>query len=452
MSFLLTKDKIKYKKWVTCATIIVASVLFMIINKYKYKIISLLCVLSVFVPLSLYSQNRQQQYVTRTFSEPVKTLKVTTNGVFDAPPVIELGGDDRIQVDFDILGENERWISYRIYHLDHQWRKSNISSLEYYDGFENNQLDFSEPSFNTFVKYRHYRLNIPNEDFNLTKSGNYVVEFFDVDEPEEVLATACFSLFEKGADMQIMVSGNTDIDFNRAHQQVTPSITVKDNNITNLSTDMIMVVGQNDRRDTERIINTPSRFSANKAFYEHNRNLIFEAGNNYRRFDISDNKYSSLGVEIIKYIEPLYHAVLFPDMKRGDQHYSYDQHQNGRYIIRSVNAEDNDTEADYFYVLFTLDSAFPIGPPVYLSGEFTNNIFDESTRMEYNSETRRYEKYMLLKQGHYNYIYLVKPDNKPASGVLTEGNFFETQNGYMVKLFYRPPGARYDRLIGVFYN
>ena len=285
MSFLLTKDKIKYKKWVTCATIIVASVLFMIINKYKYKIISLLCVLSVFVPLSLYSQNRQQQYVTRTFSEPVKTLKVTTNGVFDAPPVIELGGDDRIQVDFDILGENERWISYRIYHLDHQWRKSNISSLEYYDGFENNQLDFSEPSFNTFVKYRHYRLNIPNEDFNLTKSGNYVVEFFDVDEPEEVLATACFSLFEKGADMQIMVSGNTDIDFNRAHQQVTPSITVKDNNITNLSTDMIMVVGQNDRRDTERIINTPSRFSANKAFYEHNRNLIFEAGNNYRRFD-----------------------------------------------------------------------------------------------------------------------------------------------------------------------
>ncbi len=421
-------------------------------NKYKYLIITLLLTLLEGGFPSMYSQGRQLQYTTRSFSEPLRTLKVTANGDFDAPPVIELGSDDRVVIDFDVLEDNEKRISYRIYHLDHQWKKSNISSIEYYDGFENNQLDFSEPSFNTFVNYRHYRLSIPNEDFTLTKSGNYAVEFYDVDSPDEIIATACFSLFEKGADIGVNISGNTDIDFNRAHQQLTPVVTVKDNKVNNLANDIVLVVTQNNRRDTERVIPSPSRFTANKAFYEHNRDLIFEAGNNYRRFDITDNRFAAIGVERIRYIAPNYYAFLYPGLKRSELPFEYDRDQNGHYLIRSVNAEDMDTEADYFNVLFSLESAFPIGQPVYLNGEFTNDRFDESTLMEYNPEANRYEKNMLLKQGHYNYMYLVKPDNKKPSTAVTEGNFFETNNGYMIKVFHRAPGARYDRLIGVFYN
>ena len=78
-----------------------------------------------------------------------------------------------------MLEDNEKRISYRIYHLDHQWKKSNISSIEYYDGFENNQLDFLEPSFNTFVNYRQYRLSIPKESFTLTKIVYYAVDTND---------------------------------------------------------------------------------------------------------------------------------------------------------------------------------------------------------------------------------------------------------------------------------
>ena len=418
----------------------------------RYINISLFIIIST-INIKVFAQSNGQTYTSRPFIKELRSLKVTRNGIFDAAPMIEINGEDKVQIDFDIIGDDEKWIGYRIYHLDHLWRKSNISQQEYFDGFDNNQLDFSENSFNTYVNYRHYSIEIPNENFNLTKSGNYVIEFFEVNEPETIIATACFSIYEQKVDISVNISGNTDIDYNKEHQQLTTVLNIKDNTITNPVTDLFIVVTQNGRRDMEKVITTPSRFSANKVYYEHNRDLIFPGGNNYRRFDISDSKYASMGVERIRYYEPLYYAFLFPDIKRFDQPFSYDSGQKGKYIIRNVSAEDNDVEADYFNVLFSFESTFPItAADLYISGEFTNDRFDESNKMDYNEELRRYEKDVLLKQGHYNYIYVVKSGNKPATTALTEGNFFETPNSYTVKVFYRKPGERYDKLIGIFYN
>ncbi|MET0462949.1 MAG: DUF5103 domain-containing protein, partial [Chitinophagaceae bacterium] len=54
--------------------------------------------------------------------------------------------------------------------------------------------------------------------------------------------------------------------------------------------------------------------------------------------------------------------------------------------------------------------------------------------------------------GYYNYSYVTLTDKKQA-GVIpdlenTEGNFWGTENGYMVMVYYRPFGARADELIG----
>lgn len=70
--------------------------------------------------------------------------------------------------------------------------------------------------------------------------------------------------------------------------------------------------------------------------------------------------------------------------------------------------------------------------------------------MTWNPATNRYEKALLLKQGSYNYNYLFIPHNKSkATPAFTEGNYYETVNEYLVKVYQRPIGARYDRLIGV---
>ena len=85
-----------------------------------------------------------------------------------------------------------------------------------------------------------------------------------------------------------------------------------------------------------------------------------------------------------------------------------------------------------------------------IHGTLFNNVLDEKSKMGYNFETKQYEKAVLLKQGSYNYQYLFVPTGSSVgqTGPI-EGNYYQTQNEYSIYVYYRPMGARYDRLIGV---
>lgn len=177
-------------------------------------------------------------------------------------------------------------------------------------------------------------------------------------------------------------------------------------------------------------------------------------------------QYPGMRIDHIDYFAPYYHHFVEPDKPRHSSLYTYDSTQHGRYFIREYNADDSDTEADYSVVHFVLDMLPVPGADVYIEGDFTNRRFDESSKMAYDSEAGVYHKEMLLKQGVYNYQYLTLPSgvqhgtkrrdatplnngiNAKASSAVTEGNFYQTVNEYLVTVYYRAPGERYDRLLG----
>ncbi|MDR2498686.1 MAG: DUF5103 domain-containing protein, partial [Tannerellaceae bacterium] len=65
-----------------------------------------------------------------------------------------------------------------------------------------------------------------------------------------------------------------------------------------------------------------------------------------------------------------------------------------------------------------------------------------------NAATESYEKHLFLKQGHYNYALLFVPNGgSRAESAPSERNFYQTENEYYIYIYYRPFGARYDRLI-----
>jgi hypothetical protein len=56
---------------------------------------------------------------------------------------------------------------------------------------------------------------------------------------------------------------------------------------------------------------------------------------------------------------------------------------------------------------------------------------------------------MLLKQGWYNYEFeFLKNGEQIGTTGPFEGNHYETENDYVVLIYYRNPRERYDRLIG----
>jgi hypothetical protein len=157
-----------------------------------------------------------------------------------------------------------------------------------------------------------------------------------------------------------------------------------------------------------------------------------------------------MGVEHTGFYDPYYHVTLFRENKRAAVSYLYDQDQNGRFFIRCSECQDPDREADYYIVHFSLASEQVSDADLYITGELFYHITDERNRMEYNATTGAYEKAVMLKQGLYNYQYaFVKKGESLTSLHETEGDFFETENEYTIAVYYRPPGARYDRLVGV---
>lgn len=402
-------------------------------------------------PLALTAQSLSDQpYETRSFSDRFKTLRTQVEGRELFPPIIDLNTNEHITISFDEMTEEVSYLQYSLVHCNADWRPSALSDLEYLDGFNTNPIEEFDFSMATFAHYVHYSLTLPNEDVQFKVSGNYVLLVYPENEPERVLLQVCFSVYENNILVAPSVTSRTDIDYNREHQQVSVTLNANNYRIQNPYNELKVSVTQNGRRDNEVIVNRPLRIQGSQIFFDHDRNLIFEAGNEFRRFEMVATRYAGLGVANIYHFDPYYHVELTPVKPRSESSYLYDQTQNGRFVIRQSGASNSDTEADYFVVHFTLDSDPIPGGKIYIDGELTNHLYSPYNEMVYNPQTEQYEKTLLLKQGSYNYQYLFLPDGaRTATAAPVEGNYYQTVNEYLVKVYHRAPGERYDRLIGI---
>ena len=381
-----------------------------------------------------------------------KSLRVTLGDDIFAPPVLNFANpSDRIVISFDELADEHRYLRYTLVHCDASWKPEGLVDSEFLDSFNDATVDDYRYSQATVVHYVHYTLTIPNEQIRITQTGNYLVKIFDERDPEQTLVQARFSVCDYSVPVRLTVSSRTDVDTNDAHQQLGITVDTRNAGIDDLFNDLRVVITQNGRPDNERILITPQRVSGTQAIYEHMRPLIFEAGNEYRRFETSSVNYPGLGVEYVSHDTPVYNAMLYTDTPRNRESYLYDRTQQGRYVVRNVESADGDTEADYVLTHFTLKMPVMAGADIFIDGDLTDRRFDPASLMIYNHATGCYEQSMLLKQGAYNYQYLAVPNGADGRGLTApvEGDRYQTANEYTVKVYHRPKGSRFDRLVGM---
>jgi len=409
--------------------------------------------LSVFVIIFLtcFNAAAQETYRSEVMRSDIKSLQVKIEGEMISSPFIELNGEKRIEISFDALHHTSGRYAYSVIHCDADWKKSILIPLEYMRGFQNVPLNDFSFSISTTTNYTNYKLFLPNDDTQFTVSGNYVVQIYDENNPDNIILNACFSVVEPLININASISGNTDIDFNKEHQQIEFTIDKKNINIAYPQTDLKIFVYQNNNINDMRTNIHPMTITTGQLQYKRNRALIFEAGNEYRRIEFLTHRYKGMGVEEIGYYDPYYHITLYSDRIRSNRAYFYDEDQNGRFFVHCSGCQDPDTEADYYVVHFSLQSQQLTTGNVYLLGDMFNNIIDNNSVMEYNIETGAYEKSVMLKLGNYNYQYaFVEDGGTKVSLRQIEGNFHETENEYTIAVYYRPIGStKYDRLIGV---
>jgi len=68
--------------------------------------------------------------------------------------------------------------------------------------------------------------------------------------------------------------------------------------------------------------------------------------------------------------------------------------------------------------------------------------------MTYSFKNRAYEATLFVKQGYYNYQYILQRPNKEIDDTFVEGNHSDAENDYFIFVYYREMGDLYDKLIG----
>lgn len=376
-------------------------------------------------------------------SDMINTLRAISNGDWERPQIIRLNSDETIEFSFDEMSHQYHRFTYHITHCDAQWKPSDLIESEYMNGFNDQPIENWENSLNTTFDYTHYSLTLPNDDVTLKLSGNYRLS---ISEDGKEVAWFRFMIVEDRHNLSATVDGNTDIDSHKSHQQVNMSVSLNGLNVTHPESEIYTVVMQNRRFDNAVLNPKPTYNAGNRLTYGHCRDLIFPAGNEFRRFEIVNMYDYFKNVDRVTFHDPYYHADLIEDTRHHA--YTFDYDHNGRYLIRYNQASNSDTEADYLFVHFSLASEPMTGGKLYVSGHFNGGSLTSKYEMEYNSREKAYQATVLLKMGAYDYQYLWVPDDETAGQTEpAEGDWYETKNEYLILLYYRQRGSRYDRLI-----
>ena len=380
----------------------------------------------------------------RVFDRQIKSLQAVVNDDWLSLPVMRLGSNDILKISFDELSHDYHHYIYRLEHCEADWTPSQeLFESDWLEGFNGNPIDDYEPSVNTTVSYTHYWLQIPNDRMRLKRSGNYRLSIYE-DGDDHELMTVDFWVTEESMPLSFSATTNTDIDTNVSHQQVSMTLGYGSFRVVNPAEQIMVTVMQNCRDDNRKSGVKPTIIKSNGVEWQHCRNFIFDAGNEYHKFEVLDVSHATMGIDFIQWNGDNYEAYPFTNEVR--RNYLYDEDANGAFYIRNSDNWENTITCDYVWVVYRLKcSELPEGNMV-IDGRWTTDDSQDTYTMTYDHTTGSYVARILQKQGYYSYQYLWQLPDGTRRYAPSEGSFYQTENRYQAFAYFRGIGENTWRL------
>ena len=385
--------------------------------------------------------------VEREVSPPynIKTVSFVQNNQ-NSIAVFQLG--DSFQLQFDDLYGNEANYYYTITHCDYDWKPSQLSKSEYLNGFDDQRIQDYTNSLNSLQIYSHYKLSFPNRFTRFRVSGNYVIKILNDD--KEVVFSRKFILYEELVSVPMQIKRARNLTVIEQKHNVDFAIKSATINFQSPLTNVKVTLMQNGKFDNAITNIKPQYTIGNDLIYKYDAETQFWAGNEFHFFENKDIRAANNSIATVDSNGGIYNAHLYLDQSKANNPYTYFPDINGNYIIKNINAQNNEIEADYAWVFFSLSApSFYDKKSIYINGMFNNFAMSDENRMDYNALKGIYEKAIMIKQGFTNFQYVIadskgKIDEENA----IDGNYFQTENNYLALVYYKENNQRYDRIIG----
>lgn len=378
-------------------------------------------------------------------AQKIRSVQLFNPQTNDETPVIKFG--EQLVLNFDDLSNGSTVYRYTIKHYNRNWQDDGLFFTEFAKGNLNGLIQDFQYSFNTKQRYTHYTLQFPNEKMQPKISGNYELIVY-LDSVSKPLFKKRFCIVEDGVNVAINVSRFDDVKKPNLNQRVEVAAVSNQANLSSNIGSISLNVIQNNNFNMGVFNVKPNSMMGNKLLFQQ-LDLVFPGNNEFYYFD---NKVINQAFDMVAAVENtddgnqtyLHPVWAYP------LNYQYQPDVNGAFYFRrnDMGIERNaDTEADYSWVYFTLDSG-KIDKELYVLGAFNDYTPSEESRMNYDEQSKRYVAKIYLKQGFYNYILATQDSSGNLDFGEINGSFWQTENLYQAFLYYTDFGRNYDGLVG----
>lgn len=400
----------------------------------------------LFISSGVTQAQEPMEYADKNYFESIKTVQLYPAGPpinQTRNPVINLRSNQQLILEFDEIYEEAFSYLAKVIHCNNDWRPSGLSPLQYmteYNEFRINELEYS---FGTQVPYVHYKFRVPRPKI----SGNFLLVVYSESDPDEIVLTRRFMVYEQLVQFSSVYEILNRSTYSIDRQNIQFALNYGKIELLNPMENVAVTILQNHRWDNAKFQIKPTFIREMQGVLEYNNFTTsdgFLAGNEFRRFDLRSIKYFGFRVETVKLGKEYAEAWIDQDIPRAGLAYTLEQNRNGQYLIENVERKVPEIENDYAYVNFRIKSE-KISGQVHLSGKFTDWDYSEKTKLTYNDSWGGYQGSYLMKQGEYDYQYIVL---NASDRNRLEGNKSEARNNYEILVYYRSMQLQADLLIG----
>lgn len=388
----------------------------------------------------------------KAWSPTVRTVQLFKEGFELSAPVIELNSEDVLVLRFDDLQADIENLSYTLVHCDARWKPSDMLPAQYLSGALSDLIPTGRQSYNTLVPYIQYEVSFPNDLMGITRSGNYVVKVYRNGDVNDLVLVRRFLVFEKEVEIDARVLAGRQVDQRDITQQLDLIVRHPRLQVMDPFGELHVTVLQNMRWDDARTGLRPRYVRGSELLYDMPEQGLFMGGNEFRNMDLKDLRQMTARVARI---EPgtgagPYEVYLIPEDRRTIRRYNNQEDLNGRYLVRNDLVDGDPLGADYVNVHFLLPVESPFYELVYIYGGLSDFQCQERFQMAYDPRAKAYTANVLLKQGFIDFSFVTLPVHTPVPDITAiEGTHYQTENDYLVLVYFTDPQRRFDRLVGM---
>jgi hypothetical protein len=396
-----------------------------------------------------------QRLPDQVYLSNIKTVKLNRFGDPLSYPVLALNSSDLLELNYDDLDGGVKNYYYTLTLCNADWTPAQLSYFDYVKGYSQVRINTYRNSSISLTRYTHYQATLPDRNCQPIKSGNYLLKVFLNGDTSQLAFTKRFLVVDNKLSMAIQVMQPFNQEYFQTHHRFQVQVDTRNFDVRYPQQQIRIEILQNYRWDNKLTLTMPTFTRQELLQYSNENEMLMPAGKEYRWLNL--RSFRLLGDRISKQqnTDSSFSLFVKEDQSRLPKQYFFYKDNNGLFINETIETINPFWNADYAKVHFSYRPTNSLpreAGDLVVFGELTNYGKDPEATLIYNPQKGVYETDLFLKQGYYDYQYALKEIKSGSirfNSSSTEQDAWETENVYLVLVYFRPLGGRYDELVSV---